>query len=67
MGWISSILSILGGWLGLQKGKQDRYNALDMVQNEQAKRDQAEKERIEKQLLDDEQKKNLDEERKLGA
>ena len=67
MGWLSAILSIVSGWLGLQKGKQDRLNAPDMVSNAQARRDQEEKERIERQLLADEQKKNLDEERKLGS
>ncbi len=57
-GIISGVISAVAGWLGLQKAKQDRYNAPDMVQNKQAATDLAEKEKIEKDIG------NLDQERK---
>ncbi len=55
---ISGAVSAVANWLGLQKAKQERYNAPDMVKNKQAATDLAEKEKIEKDLG------NLDQERK---
>lgn len=58
LGILSSAVSAMAGWLGLQKAKQERYNAPDMVSNKQAAIDLAEKEKIEKDLG------NLEQERK---
>jgi hypothetical protein len=63
---ISGLFSILGGWLGLQKGKQDRLNAPDMVQNKQAQDDQIERDRIES-AVDKGDKGDMTDERKLGS
>lgn len=46
MGWLSSILGIVSGWLGWQSKRQERLNAPDIVANKDAQRDRDEKERV---------------------